>query len=257
MSLIKKFLKLLLKHVINYLILKKTFKVSKLIADAGICSRRKAELLIKEGKVKLNNKILTNIPERASLKDSIKVSNKKIKFIKKTRLWKYHKPTGKLTTNYDPLGRKTIFDELPKTLPRVISIGRLDFNSEGLLLLTNSGNFARYLELPKNSFSREYKVKIKGEINVEKLKNLKKGIKIKNVKYKKIKTTILDKKKNYFWIKMKLTEGKNREIRKIINFFGWNVLVLQRISYGPILLDKLKKNEVEEINLNKYFKKIK
>jgi len=133
----------------------KTFKVSKLIADAGICSRRKAELLIKEGRVKLNNKILTSIPERATVKDLIKVDNKKINSKKKTRLWKYYKPTGKLTTNYDPLGRKTIFEDLPKNLPRVMTIGRLDFNSEGLLLLTNSGSLARYLELPKNSFIRE------------------------------------------------------------------------------------------------------
>ena len=108
----------------------KTFKVSKLIADAGICSRRKAELLISEGRVKLNNKILTSIPARATVKDLIKVDNKKINLKKKTRLWKYYKPNGKLTTNYDPLGRKTIFEELPKNLPRVVTVGRLDFNSE-------------------------------------------------------------------------------------------------------------------------------
>ena len=158
--------------------MKKTFKVSKLIADAGICSRRKAELLIKEGRVRLNNKILTSIPERASLKDLIKVDNKKINLKKETRLWKYYKPVGRLTTNYDPLGRKTIFDELPKNLPRVITIGRLDFNSEGLLLLTNSGSLARYLEIPKNSFIREYKVKVKGKIDLKKLKSLEKGIKM-------------------------------------------------------------------------------
>mgnify|MGYP001189456756 CR=1 FL=1 len=236
--------------------MKKTFKVSKLIADAGICSRRKAELLIKEGRVRLNNKILTSIPERASLKDLIKVDNKKINLKKETRLWKYYKPVGRLTTNYDPLGRKTIFDELPKNLPRVITIGRLDFNSEGLLLLTNSGSLARYLELPKNSFIREYKVKVKGKIDLKKLKSLEKGIKIKGVKYKSIKVSILEKNKNSAHIKLKLIEGKNREIRKIINFFGWSVNKLQRISYGPVQLKNLKKNEVEEINIKKYFKKM-
>jgi len=234
----------------------KSYKVAKLIADAGVCSRRQAELLIKEGRVKLNNKVLTSVPERATIKDLIKVDNKKINLKKEIRLWKYNKPIGKLTTNYDPLGRKTIFEELPKNLPRVITIGRLDFNSEGLLLLTNSGSFARYLELPKNSFIREYKVKVKGKIDLKKLKNLEKGIKIKEIKYKSIKVSILEKNKDSAQIKMKLIEGKNREIRKIINFFGWGVQKLERISYGPIQLKKLKKNEVEEINIKKYFKKI-
>ena len=236
--------------------MEKTFKVSKLIADAGICSRRKAELLIKEGRVKLNNKILTSVPERATIKDLIRVDNKKITSKKEPRLWKYYKPVGKLTTNYDPLGRKTIFEDLPKNLPRVITVGRLDFNSEGLLLLTNSGILARYLELPENSLARKYLVKIKGNINIQKLKKLEKGIIIKGIKYERIKINILEKNKDYAWIKMKLLEGKNREIRKIINFFGWTVNKLQRISYGPIKLKKLKKNEVEEININKYFRKI-
>ena len=136
--------------------MKKTYKVSKLIADAGICSRRKAETLIKEGRVQLNNKVLKSVPERATTEDLIKVDNKKIKLDKKIRLWKYNKPIGKLTTNYDPLSRKTIFEDLPKELPRVVTVGRLDFNSEGLLLLTNSGTLARYLELPKNSFIRKW-----------------------------------------------------------------------------------------------------
>ena len=236
--------------------MEKTFKVSKLIADAGICSRRKAELLIKEGRVKLNNKILTSVPERATIKDLIKVDNKKINSKKEPRLWKYYKPVGKLTTNYDPLGRKTIFEDLPKNLPRVITVGRLDFNSEGLLLLTNSGILARYLELPENSLARKYLVKIKGNINIQKLKNLEKGITIKGIKYKSIKVSILKKNKDSARIEMRLMEGKNRETRKIINFLGWKINKLQRISYGPIQLNKLKKDEVEEININKYFKKI-
>ena len=236
--------------------MEKTFKVSKLIADAGICSRRKAELLIKEGRVKLNNKILTSVPERATIKDLIRVDNKKITSKKEPRLWKYYKPVGKLTTNYDPLGRKTIFEDLPKNLPRVITVGRLDFNSEGLLLLTNSGILARYLELPENSLARKYLVKIKGKINIQKLKNLEKGITIKGIKYKSIKVSILKKNKDSARIEMRLMEGKNREIRKIINFLGWKINKLQRISYGPIQLNKLKKDEVEEININKYFKKI-
>ena len=152
--------------------MKKTFKVSKLIAEAGICSRRKAEILIKEGRVKLNNKILKSVPERATTKDIISVDNKEINIKKKIRLWKYYKSTGLLTTNYDPLGRKTIFEVIPKTLPRIVTVGRLDLNSEGLLLLTNSGSFSRHLELPKNSFIREYKVKVRGKIDIEKLASL-------------------------------------------------------------------------------------
>ena len=134
-------------------------------------------------------------------------------------------------------------------------MGRLDFNSEGLLLLTNSGSLARYLELPKNSFIREYKVKVKGKIDIKKLKNLEKGITIKGIKYESIKVNIIEKNKNNAWIKMRLMEGKNREIRKIISFFGWTINKLKRISYGPIQLKKLKKNEIKEININKYFKK--
>jgi 23S rRNA pseudouridine2605 synthase len=235
---------------------KKTFKVSKLIAEAGICSRRKAEILIKEGRVKLNNKILKSVPERATTKDIISVDNKEINIKKKIRLWKYYKSTGLLTTNYDPLGRKTIFEVIPKTLPRIVTVGRLDLNSEGLLLLTNSGSFSRHLELPKNSFIREYKVKVRGKIDIEKLKNLKKGIIIKGIKYGAIEANILKKSATNAWIKMRLIEGKNREIRKIMNFFGWTVNKLKRISYGPIKLKNLKKNEIKEININKYFKKI-
>ena len=236
--------------------MKKTFKVSKLIAEAGICSRRKAEILIKEGRVKLNNKILKSVPERATTKDIISVDNKEINIKKKIRLWKYYKSTGLLTTNYDPLGRKTIFEVIPKTLPRIVTVGRLDLNSEGLLLLTNSGSFSRHLELPKNSFIREYKVKVRGKIDIEKLKNLKKGIIIKGIKYGAIEANILKKSATNAWIKMRLIEGKNREIRKIMNFFGWSVNKLKRISYGPIQLKEIKKNEVKEINISKYFKKI-
>ena len=236
--------------------MKKTFKVSKLIAEAGICSRRKAEILIKEGRVKLNNKILKSVPERATTKDIISVDNKEINIKKKIRLWKYYKSTGLLTTNYDPLGRKTIFEVIPKTLPRIVTVGRLDLNSEGLLLLTNSGSFSRHLELPKNSFIREYKVKVRGKIDIEKIKTLKKGIIIKGIKYGTIEANILKKNATNAWIKMRLIEGKNREIRKIMNFFGWTVNKLKRISYGPIQLKEIKKNEIKEININKYFKKI-
>ena len=141
-------------------------------------------------------------------------------------------------------------------MPRIVTVGRLDLNSEGLLLLTNSGSFSRHLELPKNSFIREYKVKVRGKIDIEKLKNLKKGIIIKGIKYGTIEANILKKSATNAWIKMRLIEGKNREIRKIMNFFGWTVNKLKRISYGPIKLKSLKKNEIKEININKYFKKI-
>ena len=133
---------------------------------------------------------------------------------------------------------------MPKNLPRVITVGRLDFNSEGLLLLTNSGKLARYLELHKSSFVREYKVKIKGNIDIKRLENLEKGITIKGIKYKSIKINVLKRNKDTVLIRMKLMEGKNREIRKIISFFGWSINKLERISYGPIQLKKLKKNKV-------------
>ena len=136
-------------------------------------------------------------------------------------------------------------------------MGRLDFNSEGLLLLTNSGSLARYLELPKNSFIREYKVKVKGKIDIKKLKNLEKGITIKGIKYESIKVNIIEKNKNNAWIKMRLMEGKNREIRKIISFFGWTINKLKRISYGPIQLKKLKKKIMKYLSQQLLLKKIK
>ena len=145
---------------------------------------------------------------------------------------------------------------MPKNLPRIITVGRLDFNTEGLLLLTNSGMLARYLELPRNLFMREYIVSITGKIEVEKLQKLKNGMKIKGVRYKGIKVSFLKRNKNSAQIKMQLIEGKNREIRRIISFFGWSVNKLKRIRYGPIKLKDLKKDKVEEININKYFTNI-
>ncbi|MBQ3695738.1 MAG: rRNA pseudouridine synthase [Alphaproteobacteria bacterium] len=222
-------------------------RIAKKMAEAGLCSRREAERWIAAGRVSVNGKVLDTPAFVVGAKDEVFVDGKLLKQKEKTRVWLYHKPVGLVTTHKDPQGRPTVFEKLPKSLPRVISIGRLDLNSEGLLLLTNDGEWARKMELPSSHLERTYRVKVHGNLTGEVLSRLSKGVKIDGIQYAPTKVIAEKKQGTNTWIKMTLTEGKNREIRRLMAFFGLEVAKLIRISYGPYDLGELKPGEVKEV----------
>ena len=228
-------------------------RIAKYIANAGICSRRDAEKLIEKKKVYINGKCCEHPSEKVNIEDKIIVNNKTIKLDTKIRLWKMYKPIKTICTNNDPQKRKTIFDLIPNNLPRLISIGRLDFMSEGLILFTNNGDFARKYELPSSNILRVYRVCINGKINPDDLILINKGIKINHINYQRINVKIEKFKTPYTWLIFKMKEGKNREIRKVCDFFLWNIVNLVRIQFGSIKLIKQKPGEIIEIeNFNTY-----
>lgn len=226
-------------------------RVAKRLARAGVCSRRDAERLIEEGRVAVNGRVLDSPALNVTDSDVIEVDGTVIGAKETTRLWRYHKPEGLVTSHNDEKGRDTIFDHLPEDLPRVISVGRLDLNSEGLLLLTNNGALSRQLELPATGWTRKYRVRAFGRVTQEDLDELKNGITVDGVSYGSIEATLEknesgDKKSNV-WIHMVLREGKNREIRRVLGALGLDVNRLIRVSYGPFHLGKLEPGEVEEV----------
>lgn len=222
-------------------------RIAKAIADSGVCSRRKAEELIANGKVIVNGQILDSPALNVTDSDEIQVDGKPLAKKEKLRIWLYHKPAGLITTHNDPQGRPTIFDNLPDNMPRVISVGRLDLNSEGLLLLTNSGDWARKMELPSSKIKRIYKVRVFGKLDIDKIKKSEKGIEIDGEKFTPQKISLLSSSGNNHWLEFILTEGKNREIRKICYHFGLKISKLIRIAYGEYSLGKLKEGAVREI----------
>lgn len=222
-------------------------RVAKIIARSGVCSRREAEKLIEQKRVTVNNETIETPATTVSLDDVIKIDGEKISKKEKTRVWLFHKTVDLVTTHKDEKGRTTVFDVLPSNMPRVISVGRLDINSEGLLLLTNDGELSRKLELPSNGWSRKYKVRVHGRINQQELENLSKGVTIDGVTYGSIKVEIETQKGANTWLLITLHEGKNREIRKVLNHLNLEVSRLIRVSYGPFQLGALKKNEVKEV----------
>jgi 23S rRNA pseudouridine2605 synthase len=226
---------------------KKPERIAKRLARAGVCSRRDAERMIAEGRVSLNGKVLESPAVNVTDEDNIVVDGNPVGAKEKTRLWRYHKPKGLVTSHRDEKGRQTIFESLPKSLPRVISVGRLDLTSEGLLLLTNNGELARHLELPATGWRRKYRVRAFGEIAQQQLDTLNKGIKIDGVLYGPIEATMEREQGANVWLEMILREGKNREIRKVLEFLGLKVNRLIRVSYGPFHLGKLDEGEVEEV----------
>lgn len=223
-------------------------RIAKVIARAGICSRRNAETLIAEGKVKINGTLCTTPATKVTSADKVMVNNKLLQTKEQTRLWLFHKPKACITTNKDPQGRTTLFDLLPKTLPRVISVGRLDYNSEGLILLTNDGELAHYLESPKTGWKRHYRVRAFGkDFNEQKLTTLEKGVTIEGMRYAPAKASIESKKGDNYWITITITEGKNREVRKLMEHVGLNVNRLIRTSFGPFHLGKLPIKGIREV----------
>ena len=221
-------------------------RVAKIIARSGFCSRREAEELIAEGRVKVNG-VVIETPATIITDHSIKIDDKLLLEKKPAKVWIFHKPRGFITTNKDPKARKTIFEILPKNLPRVVTIGRLDINTEGLLLLTNDGEVARYVELPSSKWTRIYRARVFGKIDMERLKKLQKGIVIDGVKYDGIKVEMEQERDFNSWLKISLTEGKNREIKKVLEYFGLQVSRLIRISFGPFHLGKMPIGEVKEV----------
>lgn len=222
-------------------------RIAKVIARAGVCSRREAERLIHLGRVSINGTILDTPAITVKESDHILVDGHPLPEKQDTRLFILHKQADLVTTAKDERGRATVFDVLSHDLPRLISVGRLDINTEGLLLLTNDGELARYLELPETGWKRRYRVRAFGKITQERLSDLKKGIEVDGMRYGSIEATLEKVQGDNSWITMTLTEGKNREIRKVMEALGLKVNRLIRISYGPFHLGDLAKGAVKEV----------
>src|SRR6478736_2221822 len=222
-------------------------RIAKALARAGLCSRREAERWIEGGRVSVNGEVLESPARDVAPADRILVDGNPLPAPAPPRLWRYHKPKGRVTTHSDPQGRPTVFEALPEEMPRVISIGRLDFNTEGLLLLTNDGALARHLELPATGWLRRYRVRAHGAVAQEALDKLKDGIEIEGVRYGAVEAAIERVQGSNVWLVIGLREGKNREVRKILETLGLTVNRLIRVSFGPFQLLDLKPGEVESV----------
>ena len=222
-------------------------RIAKRLARAGLCSRREAEVWIRAGRVTVDGKLLDTPAFTVTDESAITVDGKKLAAAEPTRLWRYHKPAGLVTTNRDPQGRPTVFDALPAELPRVVSIGRLDLASEGLLLLTNDGGLARKLELPATGWLRRYRVRVRGRVDPARLEPLAKGIEIDGVRYGSIRAALDRQMTTNAWLTIALAEGRNREVRRVCEHLGWPVLRLIRLSFGPFQLGSLKPGAVEQV----------
>lgn len=222
-------------------------RIAKVMARAGLCSRRDAERWIAEGRVSVNGAVLDSPACIVGADDTVRVDGKPLPEAEGARLFLYHKPAGLVTTARDEKGRSTVFDSLPEGLPRLVSIGRLDLNTEGLLLLTNDGGLARHLELPATGWTRRYRVRVHGTVDQKKLDRLKQGITIEGVRYKSITATLDSTQGANSWLTMALTEGKNREIRKVMEALNLKVTRLIRIAYGPFQLGEMEKGAVKEV----------
>lgn len=222
-------------------------RIAKVLARAGVASRREAERMIEAGRVTVNGKTIDSPALNVTGKDKITVDGKPVSEPEPSRLWLYHKPPGLVTTTRDEKGRATIFDNLPEDMPRVMSVGRLDLNSEGLLLLTNDGGIKRKLELPSTGWLRKYRVRVNGRPKDEDFAPLRKGLVIDGERFLPMDVSLDRQQGANAWLTIGLREGKNREIRRAMEDIGFSVNRLLRVSYGPFQLGSLKPGEVEEI----------
>lgn len=222
-------------------------RIAKVLARAGVASRREAERMIAAGRVAVNGRTIESPALNVTEADKITVDGKSLAEPEPPRLWLYHKPPGRVTTHRDEQGRPTIYDDLPDEMPRVMSVGRLDLNSEGLLLLTNDGAIKRRLELPETGWLRRYRVRIKGRPKDEDFAPLRQGLTVDGERFQPM-TVVLDRQQGAnAWLTVALREGKNREIRRAMEDIGYAVNRLIRTSYGPFQLGNLKPGAVEEL----------
>jgi 23S rRNA pseudouridine2605 synthase len=222
-------------------------RIAKFLARAGVASRRDAERLLAGGKVLVNNVRVDHPATFVSPGDIVVVDGAVIDAPQRARLWRYHKPDGVMTTHKDPQGRPTVFEKMPAGMPRVVSVGRLDLNSEGLLLLTNDGALARQLELPANGWLRRYRVRVHGEVEPAALASLARGLTIEGVRYAPIEAGLDSKRGSNAWLTVSLHEGRNREIRRVMAHLNLAVTRLIRVAYGPFQLGNLARGEIAEV----------
>ena len=222
-------------------------RIAKRIARAGICSRREAESRILDGRVRVNGEMITSPALNVNQNDKITIDGKPLPAREPAGLWRYYKPRGLVVSDRDEQNRETIFDRLPKDLPRLITVGRLDLDSEGLLLMTNDGDLARHLELPSTGWSRKYRVRAQGQIDQAKLAALADGVTIEGIRYGQVIAKLDRQMASNAWLTVAIREGKNREIRRIMDYLGHKVSRLIRISYGPFQLGKLEVGDIEAV----------
>ena len=222
-------------------------RIAKALSRAGVCSRRDAERLIAEGRVAVDGAVLSSPATLVTAESRIEVDGRVVAGAQPARLWRYHKPAGVLCTSRDPEGRPTVFDRLPKDMPRVMLVGRLDVGSEGLLLLTNDGELARRLELPQTGWARRYRARVFGTPSDEEIATLARGITVEGIRYGPIQVVVDRVQGSNAWLTVTLREGKNREIRRVMEHFGHPVGRLIRVSFGPFQLGALARDAVEPV----------
>lgn len=222
-------------------------RIAKRLARAGLCSRREAERWIAEGRVAVDGRVLTSPAVNVGPDSAVTVDGKPLPAAERARLFRFHKPRGLLTTTRDPEGRPTLFDVLPAALPRLIAVGRLDLNSEGLILLTNDGALARHLELPATGLTRRYRVRAFGAVEPAQLAGLAKGVTVDGIRYGRIEAKLDRDSGRNVWLTVALQEGKNREVRRVLEHLGLTVNRLIRIGYGPFHLDDLPPGALAEV----------
>lgn len=222
-------------------------RIAKAIAQAGLCSRRDAERWIEAGRVAVNGTVLAGPAHVVTSADTITVDGEPLPAAQAPRLWRYHKPRGLVTSHRDPEGRPTVFANLPDGLPRVVSVGRLDINTEGLLLLTTDGGLARHLELPSTGWVRRYRVRAHGRASQDRLDALKRGVTLEGIRYGPVDAHLERTQGSNVWLAIGLREGKNREVKRIAAHLGLEVNRLIRVSFGPFALGDLASGAAEEV----------